>query len=74
VYARVTALRAAFSAHTDLAATTVSDPEDRTGWAWGAGFRYAVAPRVAVGSGYSQEDVRLQKIDSYPLSVQFELL
>jgi hypothetical protein len=38
------------------------------------GAQYAILPQVSVGAAYSQYDVKLQKLDSYQLTLELSLL
>ncbi len=73
-YARLGALRAAFDATSRTPNRTVADPDDETGWYWGAGVQYRLFSRLQVGLGYSQYDVDIARFDSHQLSLEFELL
>lgn len=74
VYARLGLLQAAFDATSRVANRSVDDPDDETGWYWGAGIQYRLFSRLQVGMGYAQYDVQITRFDSYQLSVEFGLL
>ena len=75
VYLRGAALRASFDLDSSYPAfLDVHEPPSRTGWAWGVGAEYEIFPRVSAGNAFNQYDVKLQKLDSYQLTLAFDLL
>jgi hypothetical protein len=75
VYARAAALRASFHLDSSYPAfLEIQEPSDETGWAWGVGVDYEIFPRISAGVAFSQYDVKLQKLDSYQLTLAFDLL